>query len=153
VTPVILSYISPAAFLNHDTKAPHFFCSSSSVQHQEKQMIYPRRGSWWSSQHVTQHLQWSLRWKFRARWPASSGTMQGNNGHAAIERFFHVYILITGCSKSIDCCIRTTPTCWAAGRLYLSEEEDERKPVSQASKKLFHEAFQRLNLPTNVHIY
>jgi hypothetical protein len=47
-----LSYLSLAAFLNHDKKAPHF-SSSSSFEHQEKQTIYPQGGSRSRSQHDT----------------------------------------------------------------------------------------------------
>jgi len=50
------SYMSLAAFLNHDTKAP-YFSSSSSFQHQEMQMIHPWQGSRWRSQDDTQQLQ------------------------------------------------------------------------------------------------
>jgi len=72
-------YLSLAAFLNHDKKAPHF-SSSSSFQHQEKQTIYPPRGSQWRSQHDSRQLPWSLRWHFRMRRRACSVTIQESNG-------------------------------------------------------------------------
>ena len=46
------SYLSLAAFLNHNKKAVHF-SSFASFLHQEKQMIYPRWGSRGRCQHDT----------------------------------------------------------------------------------------------------
>jgi len=118
VTPVIFSCLSPATFLNHDTLAPHFPSSFSSFQQQENQMIYPRWGSWWWSQHDTERFQQSLQWQFSIRQRPSAATIEATNGQAAMKRFFHVNTWKTGCGNSIHSYVRRTPRSWASGGLY-----------------------------------
>jgi len=55
VTPFIFSYLSLAIFSNHDTKVQHFSSSSSSFQHQKKQIFYQQWGSRWQSKHDIRH--------------------------------------------------------------------------------------------------
>jgi len=111
------SYLSLTTSLNHDKKAPHF-SSSSSFQHQEKQTIYPWRGSRWQSQQDTRQSQWFSRWHFRIRRWACSATIQESHGQAAIKRFLHVDTWKTSCSDSINSYVGATPTSWASGGQY-----------------------------------
>jgi hypothetical protein len=127
------SYLSLAAILNHDKMAPHF-SSAYAFQHQEKQTIYPRRGSRCRSQHDTRQLQWSSSWHFRIWRRACLATLQECNGQAAVKRFLHVNTWKT--SRKL--------TWTSAQNLHLkrpevgivSEEEDEREPAPLVSKKV-----------------
>jgi len=111
---VICSYLSLAAFWNHDTKAPHFCSSSSPFQHKEMQMIYPGEGSWWQSQHNTQQLQRSSRWSFKIPWRASSATIQNSNWQAAIKGFLHINTWKSLVSNSVNCYVGPTTTSWGS---------------------------------------
>jgi len=111
------SYLSLAAFLNHDKKAPPF-SSSSFFQHQEKRTIYPRWGPRWRSQHDTRQWQWSSRWHFRIRRRACSATIEECNRQVAIKRFLHVKIWRMSHSNSINSYVGATPTSWASAGLY-----------------------------------
>jgi len=111
------SYLLLAVFLYHDMKAPHF-SSFSSFQHQEKQMIYPQRGSRWRSQHDTRQFQWSSRWHFRIQQRACSATIYENNGQAAIKWFLHINSWKTSRCNSINIFIGATSTSGASGGPY-----------------------------------
>jgi len=109
-----LSYLSLFAFLNHDKKAPHssFSCS---FQHQKKQTIYPRWGSWLQSQYHTRQLQWSLRWQFRIRRQATSATSQERHGQLPIKRYLHIDTWKMSRSNSFHSYRGSTATSWVPG--------------------------------------
>jgi len=94
------------------------FSSFSSIQHQEKKTIYPRRESRWQWQHYTRQLQWSSRWQFWILWRSSSVTNQERNGEAAINRFVHLNRWITSCGNRINSNIGATPRSWASTGLW-----------------------------------
>jgi len=79
VTPSIVSYISLATFLNHDTKTAHFSSTTCFFLNHVKQTIYPWPGYGWWAQHDTRRFQWSSRWQFRIRWRSLSATIQAGN--------------------------------------------------------------------------
>lgn len=114
---VIVSYLSLAVCLSHDTKAPYFSAFASSGQNEEKEAIYQWQWSQWQSHHHTRQWQYSARWYLKIQWWTSLANIWEWDGSADTKRFLHINTGKHSCGTSMYCYAGKTPTSGALGGL------------------------------------